>query len=269
MPQYPDLVQNYVEYAQIKAEYAKSGKVDLRRIVFIYPTTLLPLIPLILNNPSCYVEPARTAPREYVSTLLHPPPQGLGKSHVALAPLPQNRAESEKVLEAVYAMCDRPNHDSSAKSVFAYAISELVANIYDHSKYSRALVLAQAYDHKRFLDLSFFDNGVTIPGSFGTDAPGSPGELIRMALNGKSIKGTSRGFGLRTAFKLFTDGCGADFFVASDGGAVYGGSEVEAYGETNRPLQYKLHRSSKIDGTLITVRIPFDLPPVNIYKYVE
>ena len=57
--------------------------------------------------------------------------------------------------------------------------------------------------------------------------------------------------------------------MASDGGAVYGGSEVEAYGGTNRPLQYKLHRSSKIDGTLITVRVPFDLPPVNIYKYVE
>ena len=269
MPQYPDLVQNYDEYAQIKTKYEKSGKVELSSIAFIYPTTLLPLITLILDNPSCYVEPARAAPREYVSTILHPQSQRLGKPHVALASLTQDEDESEKALQAIYDICDSPDHHGSTKSVFAYTVAELVANIREHSKYSRALVLGQMYDHKRFLDLSFFDNGVTIPGSFGTDADGSPGQLIRMALNGKSIKGRSRGFGLRTTFKMFTDGLGADFFVASDGGAVYGGSEVEAYGGEDGMLEYELRGPAKIDGTMITVRVPLNPPPIDIYKYVE
>lgn len=127
-------------------------------------------------------------------------------------------------------MSNRPDHHSSAKSVFAYAVNELVANIYEHSEFSRALALGQRYDHKRFLDLSFFNNGVTIPRSLGAKISGSASELIRMAINGKSIKDESRSFGLRTTFKMFTDGIGADFFVASGGGVAYGGNEVEAYG---------------------------------------
>lgn len=93
MPQYLDLVQNYVEYVQIKAKYIKSGKVDLKNIQFIYPTTLLPLSTLILNEPSCYNKPTRLAPRGYISTIIRPLSQKLGKSYV-VASLTQDMAAS-------------------------------------------------------------------------------------------------------------------------------------------------------------------------------
>ena len=68
---------------------------------------------------------------------------------------------------------------------------------------------------------------------------------------------------------MFTDGIGAEFFVASGGGAVYGGDEVKAYGGKECALQYDLQGVAKIDGALITMRVPLEPPSVDIYKYVE
>ena len=269
MPQYPDLVQNYVEYVQVKAAHAESGKVDLKNVRFIYPTTLLPLSMLILEDPSGYTKPDHAVPRGHISAVLHPSSQRQGKSHIALAPLTHDKAKSYTALQAIYDMSDRPDHHNSTRSAFAYAMAEIVSNIYEHSEFSRALVLGQRYDHKGFLDLSFIDDGVTIPGSLMAKVSGSPSDLIRTALNGKSIKDESRGFGLRTTFKMFTDGIGADFFVASGGGAVYGGKEVKSYGGKDCALQYDLQGVAKIDGTLITMRIPLEPPAIDIYRYVE
>lgn len=201
--------------------------------------------------------------------MLRPSSQAPGKSYVALAFLTRDKSKSAAALQAIYDMSDRPDHHGSTKSAFAYALDELVYNIYEHSEFSRALILGQRYDHKGFLDLSFFDDGVTIPGSLSTRVSGSPSKLIRMALNGTSIKRRSRGFGMRTTFRLPTEGLESDFFVASGGGAVYGGNEVKAYGGKECALQYKLQGAAKIDGTLITVRVPLDPPRADVYKYLE
>ena len=268
MAQYPDLVQNYAEYARIKAAYMSSGTVDLADVRFIYPTTLLPLSDLITRNPSSYIEPTRNAPREYVSIVLHPSSRGTGKSYLSLTTLPRDEGKSLAVLSDIYSMFNSIGSRHGGESAFAYGVSELVGNIYEHSKFTRALVLGQRYDHKGFADLSFYDNGVTIPGSL-TKTVGCPGELVCAALDGTSAKGESRGFGLRTTFNLFTKGLASDFFVASGAGAAYGGREASAYGGKDGVLQYNLPGLAEVRGTLITVRVPLDLPAVNIYDYVE
>ena len=57
--------------------------------------------------------------------------------------------------------------------------------------------------------------------------------------------------------------------MASGAGAAYGGKEASAYGGKDGLLTYMLPGPAKIDGTLITVRIPLELPAVNIYDYIE
>lgn len=267
--QYPDLVQNYAEYAQIKAAYLKNGTIDLANVRFIYPTTLLPLSGMITDNPSCYIEPIRAAPKGYITTILHPPPQRSGKSYVSLAALPRDRKEAIAVLSDIFSMCNDIANRHGAESAFAYAVHELVANIYEHSNFNQALVLGQRYDHKGFVDLSFYDDGVTIPGSLKSKVSDNATDLVCAALNGKSAKDELRGFGLRTTFNLFTSGLGSDFFVASGAGAAYGGREALAYGGNNGVLAYELPEPARINGTLITVRVPLDLPAVNIYDYIE
>ncbi len=269
MAQYPDLVQNYAEYARINASYLETGKVDLADVRFIYPTTLLPLSGLIADNPSCYVGPIRSAPRGYISTILRPSSRGPGKSYVSLAELPHDKEGSSAVLSDIFSMCGDMGSQPGDISALEYAVYELVDNIYEHSKFTRALVLGQRYGYKGFADLSFYDDGVTIPGSLKGKAEGSPTDLVCDALGGKSAKDESRGFGLRTTFELFTNGLGSDFFVASGAGAAYGGKEASAYGGKDGVLAYELPGAARIDGTLITVRIPLVLPAVDIYDYVE
>lgn len=243
--------------------------VDLADVRVIYPTTLLPLSGLIIDNPSCYIEPTRSASKEYISTILRPSSGGPGKPYVSLASLPSNGEEPFQVLGEIFSMCSNIANSYGSESAFAYAVCELVANIYDHSEFARALVLGQRYDHKGFMDLSFFDDGVTISRSLKSKVGGNPAEIVCAALGGVSAKGDTRGFGLRTTFNLFTNGLGSDFFIASGAGAAYGGKEVETYGGIDGVLPYELPGAAKIDGTLITVRIPFNLPSVDIYDYID
>ena len=269
MAQYPDLVQNYAEYARINASYLETGSVDLADVRFIYPTTLLPLSGLITSSPSCYVEPTQSAPRGYISTILCPSPRGQGKSHVSLAELPHDKEESSAVLSDIFSMCKSMGKQDGSRSALVYAVSELVDNIYEHSQFTRALVIGQRYDYKGFADISFYDDGMTIPGSLKAKVDGSPTKRVCAALGGESAKDVSRGFGLRTTFDLFTSGLDSDFFVASGAGAAYGGKEASAYGGKEGVLAYKLPGPAKIDGTLITVRVPLEPPAVNIYDYIE
>lgn len=134
--------------------------------------------------------------------------------------------------------------------------------------FTRALVLGRRYDHKGFADLSFYDNGVTIPGS-PTKTVGRPSELVCAALDGTSAKGESRGSGLRTTFNLFTKGLGSDFFVASGAGSACGGREASACGGKDGVLQYDLPGLAEVRGAPITVRVPLDLPAVGICDYIE
>ena len=141
-------------------------------------------------------------------------------------------------------------------------VSELVDNIYQHSQFTRALIMGQRYDRKDFIDLSFYDNGITIPQTFKEKGFNHEASYaIREALNGVSTKDEDRGFGLRTSLNLFTKGLNAKFFIVSGNGAVHIDSDADNL--------YRLTDTGGLSGTLITVRIPKGTPTINIYDYVE
>lgn len=255
----PNLVREYAEYAKIKWAYLTSGKVDMSSASFVYPTTLLPLCSLIADSPDCYIEPIEEAPRRYISAVLGSSGQIL--PGVSLANIPKDISESEGPLQVIVDMGKEMQH-RGVQSAFVYIVNEMVDNMYEHSRFKRAMVLGQRYGAKGFMDTLFFDDGMSIPSTLRRKGFSGPSGMIRSALNGASVKG-GRGHGLRTTSKLITCGLRSSFFIASGEEAVcgIGGGGI---------VSYILPEEAAMDGTLITVRMPLDIPPVDIYDgYLE
>ena len=261
MSSYPDLVSEYVRYAYYRTMFKQTSKLDLSSVDFIYPTTLLPLSEIILKNRDKYIRPKLYSVANYVDTIINSTSSNKRHSYVSIVELPQNCEEAEETLKKIFTMQTDPN-SFGGESAFKYVVSELVDNIYQHSSFSRALIMGQRYDSKGFIDISFYDNGITIPQSFKNSGFNYEASLaIREALNGTSTKDDDRGFGLRTSLKLFTKGLNSEFLIVSGNGAVY----CDSGGD----YLYKLTNLAKLDGTLISARIPTNAPAINIYDYVE
>ena len=142
------------------------------------------------------------------------------------------------------------SHDG--EPAFACAASGLAANMCGRSEPTRALVLGQRHEHKGFMDLLFFDDGVTIPVSLEPKVGGNPAEVACAALGGASAEGNARGFGPGTTLNPPANGLGSDFFIAPGAGAACGGKEAATHGGTDGVLPHELPGAAKIDGTPIT-----------------
>ncbi len=261
MSSYPSLVTEYVEFVNYKSEFENSGKIDLSDTSFVFPTTFLPLSEIIVKNRENYIPPKSTNVANYITTMIDLPPSNLQHTYTPIVTLPESCEEVEGYLKEIFAM-QKNTSDFGGISAFKYVVSELIDNIYEHSNFTKALIMGQRYDSKGFIDLSFYDNGITIPQSFKEKKlPDEASNAIREALNGMSTKDNDRGFGLRTSLNLFIKGLNSKFFIVSGNGAVH----VDRNGDE----LYRLTESAGLNGTLISVRIPKNTPKINIYDYVE
>ena len=86
-------------------------------------------------------------------------------------------------------------------------------------------------------------------------------EALQEAVNGLSTKSKERGYGLSSNLTLFTKGLHGEIFIVSRKGALYI--------QKNQQKLYKLQGIHALEGTLISVRIPFPAPQVNIYEYLS
>jgi len=258
---HPDLVKEFIEAVNYKSDFVKNGTLDLSEMQFIFPTTLLPLSEIIINNNDKYIPPKSYPAANYIETVMNPSSSNLMKTYVPIVSLPKNYRDSDEPMKKIFAMQRNKDH-FGGESAFKYVVSELVDNIYQHSRFTRALIMGQRFDAKGFIDLSFYDNGITIPETFREKGFGhEASHAIREALNGVSTKDNDRGFGLRTSLNLFTTGLGAEFFIASGNGAVFSDNKGNEL--------YRLTEDAGIKGTLITIRIPKITPKIDIYDYVE
>ena len=260
---YPDLVLEYIEYVNHKNNFEKNGILDLSDTQFIFPTTLLPLSEIIINNINNndkYVQPKHYKVSNYINTITNSSSSNLRKTYTPIVKLSNSHEETGSCLKKVFDMQENPN-DFGGESAFKYVVSELVDNVYQHSRFTKASIMGQRYDSKGFVDLSFYDNGITIPQTFKEKGFGhEASHAIREALNGVSTKDADRGFGLRTSLNIVTKGLNAKFFIVSGNGAVH------CYNNENN--LYRLTDAGRLYGTLITIRIPKDTPKINIYDYV-
>jgi len=258
---YPALLTEYIKFVNYRINFEKEGKLDLTDVVFIFPTTLLPLSEFIINNQDKYIPPDDYPTANYISTIITATSSNPQKTYTPIVSLPNSYNDAEIYLKKLFDIQRSPN-DFGGISAFKYVVSELVDNIYQHSRFTRALIVGQRFDYKGFVDLVFYDNGITVPQTFKEKGLNYEASFaIREALNGVSTKDDNRGFGLRTCLNLFKKGLKAEFFIVSGNGAVH----CDKKGDN----LYRLVDTARLNGTLISVRIPKDAPEVNIYDYVE
>ncbi|MFH1722497.1 MAG: hypothetical protein ABH950_07845 [Candidatus Altiarchaeota archaeon] len=235
---------------------------------WVYPSTLLPLGDFILATRARmeYCAPLDAGVENYLSVMLDAQiiPRS-SKSYVPFARLPRDDVRrGETVLHGLYP----PDGDwvcYGGRSTYMLLIDELTANIYDHSEFDNAMVMAQRYDKKEFVELCIFDNGITIKGSFEKhlNAKWTGLQSIEEAISGTSTKSNKeRGTGLQNTIRLVTEGMQGQIMIVSGDGLVY-----HNFSDT---LGYNLiTEANKLNGTLISVRFPIQLKEVPWHEIIK
>ena len=208
------LGRKYLEFCQLKNNALSTGKMDLSDIDWFYPTTLLPLGIFIKEKQDISVVPP-TDPSvlnyyNIITKWRHSP----GRSYIPIVQIPTNYHQREKMFEPLYSY---ENGHVGGHNAFSYFIGELVDNVYQHSRFSNAYIMAQKY--QRFTEIGIIDDGISIPGAFANAGlKFSDAEALSEAINGLSTKlDEERGTGLRSSLKLLTDGVKWGMFNCIEG----------------------------------------------------
>lgn len=266
MQDFLELVRNYLEYC----EYCEKGKanreIDLSKAKWFYPTTLLPLGNFIKEHKDTIkcVPPVNKDAASYFHLMLDE--HRFEAAHDGYCPivrLPEEHAKADKILEKLYKLQDQ-GRGLGGETAFKYIIGELVTNIYEHSGFTNAMIMAQSYPKQGFVDICLFDNGISIPGSFEKyDLKfGKDWAAIADAVNGLSTKASKeRGYGLGSSLKIVLEGLNGEVFVVSRNGGIYT--------KEKNQVGYELSKVHRLHGTLVSIRIPFSTNVVNIYDYLK
>ncbi|BAZ98365.1 ATP-binding protein [Methanothermobacter sp. EMTCatA1] len=251
----PPLIENYVTYSEIRSRVNDNRMLDLRQYSWFYPTTLLPLFHLKKTKSlRCELHPGV---KHYFEVMEQGNP-GKGKTYIPFVELLHDRSERDP-LKYVYDLLDK---SYGGKDALCFLLSELSDNIYQHSKFTSAYILAQKYPKKGFIEICFLDDGVSIPQNFENHDYyfEYDSEAIIQAINGKSTKvpypgDPERGYGLNNILKIFVEGGKGELLVVSRRGAFYKSQDAKMY-----------ELGNEFQGTLVSLRI--HKGKLNIYKYI-
>ena len=264
----PPLVNNYLEFCKYRKFYNKGGTVDLSKAEWLYPTTLLPLVALIKSNGSQfrYKPPEKKAVRNYLDLVTGDPPHNNADSFI---PIIRSNRLNDSYMQQIYTLiaAKELNDDIRIKTAIRYIISELVANIDEHSKCNDSIFMAQNYQKLKFMEGGFFDNGITIPGSFrDAELPtsgASDSDCIKQATEGTSTKKDGgRGHGLPSTTKIIKEMNGDIFIVSGNGGLYLNGTNKYV----DNDMLYSLDDDTELNGTLISFRVHIPIKAFDIYK---
>ncbi|MFO7837741.1 MAG: hypothetical protein R6V83_13945 [Candidatus Thorarchaeota archaeon] len=259
-----NLIDNYKKFCQYRRECR--GRLDLSDESFLFPTTLLPLFDFIKRESPTLIPPKNENVAKYLTTVTNGSrfelAEQMNKSYLPIVSLPKGKTKTDRILKRLYDM-HNDGQKCGGENAFKYLVGEIVDNIYEHSEFNNSIVMAQAYESSEFMDVSFFDDGITINGCFSKHGMGRNNDVdaIWDAINGISTKSKDRGYGLGTVIKIFTQGIEGEIFIISGkGGIDYRKEDLNFY-SLNKPYE--------LAGTLVTVRVPYPAPVVDIYGFIE
>lgn len=261
-----NLIDDYKKFCEYRENYAACGKLDLSSERFIFPTTLLPIYNLIIRNNPKVIPPVDRDVSKYLEIVTNGSryriAERMKKSYLPVVTLPEEKAQADTILNRLNEMHNN-GEEFGGEQAFNYLLGEIVDNIYEHSEFGTSIVMAQIYPSYEFMDVSFFDNGITINGSFSNHnmRRESDVQAIEDAVNGTSTKSQERGYGLNTVTRIFTEGMNGQILVISGEGGI------EYYEDAVR--KFPLEKPYELLGTLVTVRAPYPSSGVDIYDYVE
>lgn len=144
-----------------------------------------------------------------------------------------------------------------------YPISELMANIFEHSLQDFGFIFGQFYPKKNYLDICIVDCGrglkMTYRQERGLEV--SDEEAIIEAMKGCSTKpDKERGYGLRTSKGVVCECLGGEFILISGSAALISRQKSERL--VSLPKFYW-------QGVIVSYRMPKPKSPVDISSYLE
>ena len=258
-----ELLQEYIKFCKIREKAKRTNIIDLSSYSWFYPTSLLPLANFLRDNKNSmkYIPPPDNVGK-YISIIMNRSFLE-GSTYIPITDLPKDESQMKDILKKIRTLYD-DGKDYGGANCFNYLIGELIDNVYEHSGFSTACVMAQKYMNKGLVEISILDNGISIPGCFEKHGIHFSDDNIAItsAINGSSTKDGERGFGLGSSVKLYVDGVGGELLLVSRNGALY----KDRYREVlyNTAGMYQLH------GTLISIRMSYPVPQIdNIYDYID
>ena len=188
------------------------------------------------------------------------------KSYIPISVLRREKDEDREKLgsmfsDIIYKALDKT--PTGTRNAIYQPISELVTNIFEHSKQNAGYIFGQLYPPKNYLDICVVDRGRGLQKTYTeekklefTDA-----ESIVEVMRGNSVKpGNERGYGVRTSRNLVCDGLGGDFVIVSGSAALISKKNYNRIVALN---------GFYWQGVIIAYRIPKPDKPIDISPYLE
>ncbi len=270
-PQLPELISSYSEFVDFRNQAKGESIVDLKDRKWLSSTSVL-LLAYLRTKYGCALHSTGSSnAKGYLDLMTQDPmwwAKGLkvilskGNSYIPFSELPKEE-EDFRILFAKISDLIKSHKPSGGEEAFKYVLSELTDNVYQHSNFENSYMMGQAYKNQGYVELSFIDDGISIPGNFEKHKISFEGDwnAISMAVGGKSTKNDyERGTGLISSLKIYCEGADAEAMIVSRKGLYYKKSQ-----ETQL---YRLEEQQKFPGTLISIRIPLKKNNIEIYQYL-
>ncbi len=142
-----ELVKCYVKFCQYRQHVESYSELDLTDETFIYPSTFTPLIAHVLTfdlNRISIKEPKDESVKNYMLTILRSSKTGKkGATYIPFIPLPEEKTQADKILTEFWRLVGEDEFIKNNYLSLNYILGEFVANIYEHSQFRNAYVMAQ------------------------------------------------------------------------------------------------------------------------------
>jgi len=258
------LLQEYLYYCEYKREAESTGQVDLSSLRFIFPTFLLALKSFQVESRKVLriIPPTLLGVKHYSELMMTSQRLNGSISYIPIIELPKNYEQSSKVVNTLMRIHQNGKR-YGGENAFKYLLWELIANIYEHSNFKNAYVMAQRYEKKGFVEVCLLDNGIGIQASYKKIGISiSDIAAINNAIQGLSSKSLSeRGYGISSNLRIFTMGLKGEVLIVS---GIAAASIIEG-----NATFFKLKEQQGFKGTLVSIRIPYPAKEVNIYEFID
>jgi len=274
-PQNNSLVAQLVSlYSTLKN--SRGGEVlefDLSKIDWAFPLLILPLSAYISVTKSAYQADGNV--QSYLNAIKFPDginsvsafQKGiqLQKNYIPISVLLKDKGSDRERLESLFSSMIHEVLDSvpGTSNAVYYPITELVTNIFEHSKQKRGYIFGQFYPKKNYLDICIADQGrgfaTTYKQELGLDI--SDSEAIVKVMKGKSTKPSKeRGYGVRTSKRVVCEVMNGEFVILSGSSALVSAKTSERL--VSLP-------SFSWQGVIVAYRIPKPEKAIDISRYLE
>lgn len=247
---------------------------DFLQIKWFYPLLVLPIAAYINDSHSEYQGTGDDL-KSYLNTIYFP--QGVdsvsvfekevqvAKSYVPISVLKREKGVDRERLESMFSsmIYKIMGSISGVQNALYYPITELAANIFEHSKRDIGFLFGQFYQNKNYLDICIVDRGRGLARAYRDEKnlEVSDAEAIIEVMKGYSTKpDKERGYGVRTSKRVVCEGLGGEFVLISGNSALICAKNKEKLAVL--PEFYW-------QGVIIGYRIPKPQGHIDISPYLE